>query len=121
VHYLCADFEEVPLEPCVAVLDLGDPMVTAQTVALKTTFADKPILKYILINGEICGAVEGRWGIAPFDVDDVHVPKQAHQAKLRLEILQKIERHFSPPKQRILKFAGKPLEGLTHEVGTVIK
>jgi Winged helix DNA-binding domain len=108
--YLTADFADVPLEPCVAVLDLGDPLVTAQASTLKAAFADKPILKYILINGEICGAVEGRWGIAPFDIDDVHVPPEAQKGAMRLEIIEKIQRHFPPPKQRILKFAGKPLK-----------
>jgi hypothetical protein len=108
--YLSADFTDVPLEPSVAVLDLGDPLVTAQTTALKAAFAGKPILKYIFIDGKICGAVEGRWGIAPFDIDDVHVPPEAQQGTLRLEIIKKIQRHFPPPKQRILKFAGQPLE-----------
>jgi hypothetical protein len=109
--YLCADFAQMPLEPCVAVLDLGDPLVTAQATALKAAFASKPILKYICINGKICGAVEGRWGIAPFDIDDVHVPPEAQSGRLRQVIIEKIQRHFPPPKQRILKFASQPFEG----------
>jgi hypothetical protein len=109
-HYLSSDFEEVLLEPCVAVLDLGDPLVTAQTLYLKLDYPDRPILKYILIDGEICGAVEGRWGIKAFDIDDVHVPERARDGALKLEIIEKIRRHFPLPDQRILKFAGEPLD-----------
>jgi Winged helix DNA-binding domain len=113
-HYLCdfnpSDFQDVPLEPHVAILDLGDPLVTAQISYLKNAFPKIPILKYILIDGEICGAVEGRWGIKAYDVTDVHVPKHAQKGKLKLEIIEKLRRHFPLPAQRILKFAGSTLD-----------
>ena len=107
-----SDLQEVPLEPCVAILDLGDPLVTAQISHLKSDYPKMPILKYILINGEICGAVEGRWGIKAFDVTDVHVPKHAQKGALKLEIIEKLRRHFPLPTQRILKFAGVTLDKL---------
>jgi hypothetical protein len=109
-HFLSSDFQEVPLESCVAILDSGDPLVTAQISYLKSDFPKMPILKYILIDGEICGAVEGRWGISAFDVTDVHVPKHAQKGKLKLEIIEKLRRHFPLPAQRILKFAGVTLD-----------
>jgi hypothetical protein len=109
-HFLTSDFQEVPLESCVAILDSGDPLVTAQISYLKSDYPKMPILKYILIDGEICGAVEGRWGISAFDVDDVHVPKHAQKAALKLEIIEKLRRHFPLPAQRILKFAGVTLD-----------
>ena len=109
-HFLASDFKDVPLESCVAVLDSGDPLVTAQISYLKSDFPKMPILKYILIDGEICGAVEGRWGIKAFDVTDVHLPKNAQKGALRLEIIEKLRRHFPLPAQRILKFAGVRLD-----------
>jgi Winged helix DNA-binding domain len=109
-HFLSSDFQEVPLESCVAILDSGDPLVTAQISHLKNDFPKMPVLKYILIDGEICGAVEGRWGIKAFDVDDVHVPKQAQKGALKLEVIEKLRRHFPLPAQRILKFAGVTLD-----------
>jgi Winged helix DNA-binding domain len=109
-QFLASDFQKVPLEPCVAILDSGDPLVTAQISYLKNDYPKMPILKYILIDGEICGAVEGRWGIKAFDVTDVHVPKQAQKGKLKFEIIEKLRRHFPLPAQRILKFAGVPLD-----------
>ena len=111
-HFLSSDFQEVPLEPCVAILDPGDPLVTAQISYLKSDYPNMPVLKYILIDGEICGAVEGRWGISAVDVTDVHVPKHAQKGKLKLEVIQKIRRHFPLPAQRILKFAGVTLDKL---------
>ena len=105
-------FQDLPLESRVAILDSGDPLVTAQHSYLKSNYPKMPVLKYILIDGEICGAVEGRWGIKPFDITDVHVPKHAQKGALKLEIIQKLRRHFPLPGQRILKFAGVKLDGL---------
>jgi Winged helix DNA-binding domain len=109
-HFLASDFQDVPFESCVAILDSGDPLVTAQISHLKSKYPKMPVLKYILIDGEICGAVEGRWGIKPFDVTDVHLPKNAQKGKLKLEIIEKMRRHFLLPAQRILKFAGVTLD-----------
>ncbi len=111
-HYLVTDFEDVPLEPHVAILDPGDPLSTAQVSYLKADYPKMPVLKYVLLDGEICGLVEGRWGIKAFDVTDVHVPLHARDGALRLEIIEKIRRHFPLPAQRILKFAGKILDSV---------
>jgi Winged helix DNA-binding domain len=111
-HFLASDFQAVPLESCVAILDSGDPLVTAQISYLKSDFPKMPVLKYILIDGEICGAVEGRWGISAFNVDDVHIPKRAQKGALKLEIIEKLRRHFPLPAQRILKFAGVTFDKL---------
>ena len=110
-HYLATDFEDVTLEPHVAILDPGDPLVTAQVSYLKADYPKMPVLKYVLLDGEICGLVEGRWGINPFDVTDVHVPEHARTGVLRLEIIEKLRRHFPFPAQKILKFAGIVLDG----------
>jgi hypothetical protein len=109
-HFLLSNFQDVPPEPCLAILDPGDPLVTAQILHLKHDYPKIPILKYILIDGEICGTVEGRWGINPFDISDVHVPEHAQRGALRLEVIEKIRRHFPPPAQRILRFAGVALD-----------
>jgi hypothetical protein len=111
-HYLSNDFEKVPFEPCSAILDPGDPLVTAQVSYLKQDFPNMPILKYVLIDGKICGAVEGRWGIKAFDVTDVHVPRHAHKNPLRNVIIEKIRRHFPLPAQRIRKYAGTVLDAV---------
>ncbi len=114
-HYLSTDFEDAPLEPHVAILDSGDFLATAQVSYLKAVYPKMPVLKYILIDGEICGLVEGRWGINPFDVTDVHVPEHAREGALRLEIIEKLRRHFPFPAQRIQKFAGVVLDGVKLE------
>ncbi len=111
-HYLATDFEDVPFEPHVAILDSGDFLATAQVSRLKANYPKMPVLKYVLIDGEICGIVEGRWGINPFDVTDVHVPEHAREGALRLEIIEKLRRHFPLPAQRIQKFAGEILDGV---------
>ncbi len=109
-HYLSSDFEGMKLEPHVAILDLSDPLVTAETEFSRLVYSRIPILKYILIDGEICGIVEGRWGIKAFDVTDVHVPEHARTGALKLEIISKIRRHFPLPEYRIQKYAGKILD-----------
>jgi Winged helix DNA-binding domain len=110
-HYLVTDFEDVPLENHIAILDSGDFLSTAQASYLKADYPKMPVLKYVLIDGEICGLVEGRWGINPFDVTDVHLPIHAREGVLRLEIIEKLRRHFPYPTQKILKFAGEILDG----------
>lgn len=110
-HYIVSDWKPVPPEHCVAVLDLGDPLVTAQASALKRTYPDTPILKYLLIDGEIKGAVTGRWGINPFDIDDVIVPEDAKTGPVREEVIRKLRRHYPLPRQRILAYGGEPLDG----------
>jgi hypothetical protein len=111
-HFLATDFEDVTLEPHVAILDPGDPLATAQVSYLKADYPKMPVLKYVLLDGEICGLVEGRWGINPFDVTDVHVPEHARTGALRLEIIEKLRRHFPLPAQRIQKYAGQILDGV---------
>ena len=110
-HSLAADFEPVPLEPCVAILDPGDPLVTAQLSYLKADFPDVPVLKYVLLDGEIVGVVEGRWGIKSFDALDVRVPERARAGPLRDEVIAKVRRHFPPPAQRVRRYAGEWLDG----------
>lgn len=110
-RYLVSDWHSVAPEKCVAVLDLGDPLVTAQASRLKQEFPGIPILKYVLIDGEIVGAVTGRWGINPFDVDDVMVPGDARTGSVREEIIRKLRRHYPLPDQRIRAYGGEPLDG----------
>ncbi len=109
-HFLVSDFEDVPLEPHVAILDSGDFLAAAQSSYLKADYPKMPVLKYVLIDGEICGLVEGRWGIKAFDVTDVHLPIHAREGALKLEIIEKLRRHFPLPAQKILKFSGVVLD-----------
>jgi hypothetical protein len=111
-HYLASDYQDTTLEPHSTILDPGDPLSTAQVSYLKADYPKMPVLKYVLLNGEICGLVEGRWGISAFDVTDVHVPEHAREGALRLEIIEKIRRHFPLPAQRIQKFSGEILDGV---------
>lgn len=114
-RYVVADLPTGPLaagESSLAILDPGDPLVLAQASHLKAAFPGLPVLKYVYWGGEIRGLVTGRWGINPFDVDDVIVPEEARRGPVREEIIAKLRRHFPLPEQRILRFGGEPLDPL---------
>jgi hypothetical protein len=109
-HYLSADFEPVPRERSVAVLDAGDPLVAPKWRAINARHPGVPVLKYVVLNGAIAGVVEGRWGIRPFDVHDVQVPPAAARGRTREAIIERLRKLYPPPAQRILNFAGRPLD-----------
>jgi len=111
-RYIVTNIEdsELQAEKTVAILDPGDPLVVTQTQKLKESFPNLPVLKYVYIDGEVRGLATGRWGINPYDVDDVVVPEEARDGTIRDEIIEKLRRHFPYPRQRVLRFAGEKLD-----------
>ena len=110
-RYLVSDWEPAEAEQFVAVLDPGDPLVCAAQSSLKRRFEGLPALKYVDIDGEIVGMATGRWGIGPFDVDDVVFPDGAPGEPIRGQAIEKLRRHFPSPRHRIRSFGGVPLDG----------
>ncbi|HWG83872.1 MAG TPA: crosslink repair DNA glycosylase YcaQ family protein [Deinococcales bacterium] len=109
-YYAPADYQPVPAEACLAVPDIADPLVTPQAADLKKRFPG-PNLRFVCLDGEIVGAVEGRWGIKPYDVTDVRVPPELLSGPLREELLASLREHYPPPAQRVLRYGGLPLDG----------
>ena len=65
--------ERVVPEPSFTTLDPGDPLVSAQTTALKARYPN-PVLRWVYQDGFVVGAVEGRWGIYANHISVVNVP-----------------------------------------------
>jgi hypothetical protein len=108
-HYLTADYEPVEPEESMAILDPGDPLAVAQSAALRKRFPG-PNLKFIWLDGQIAGAVVGRGGIRPHDVDDIVVPDTLRAGYRREELIESLREHFPPSQQRILKYGGEALD-----------
>lgn len=111
-RYVVTDLDdsEFEAEQTIAILDPGDPLVVTQAQRLKEAFPGLPVLKYIFIDDRIKGLATGRWGINPYDVDDVIVPEEERGGQVREEIIGKLRRHFPYPEQRILRFGGEKLD-----------
>ena len=96
--------------PTVFMLHRSDPLVRAATSELKRRFAGLEVLQYLLIDGDLRGAVCGHWRINPFDVEDVVVDlSPAERARRKAEIIQAVAWGYHPPSHRILRYAGEPL------------
>ncbi len=100
----------VEQEPSVFMLHKADPFVRAHASELKRRFGDKETLQYLLMDGELKGAVLGHWRIGPHDVDDIVVllPPQACEGR-REEVLSVVAAVYSPPRSRILSYCGEML------------
>lgn len=96
--------------PTVFMLHRSDPLVRAATSELKRRFAGLEVLQYLLIDGDLRGAVCGHWRINPFDVEDIVVDlSPAERARRKAEIIQAVAWGYHPPSHRILRYAGEPL------------
>ncbi|MEW6754457.1 MAG: hypothetical protein AB1505_26260 [Candidatus Latescibacterota bacterium] len=94
----------------VRVLHLADPLVRGQGPALAARFSGRQVLRYLLIDGEVCGAACGRWRIRPHDVEDVVVNlPEGECARRRDEVLAALGRIYRAPDSRILRYAGRAL------------
>jgi hypothetical protein len=60
--YLCQWQTPAPVS-CLALLDLADPLVLADEWRFKTNLPN-PVLKYLCLDGQLVGVLEGRWGIS---------------------------------------------------------
>lgn len=98
-------------QPFEAVLQPQDPLVLAERSGLAARFARSRVLAYIVIDGRFAGAALGRWGISPFDVQDVRLdPPYDREPDRRSAIVDGLRTYFPPPAQRIRRWLGEPLE-----------
>ena len=107
--------EEIPLrdtgsKDSVFMLHKADPLVKAHATELKRLFGHEETLQYLLLDGELKGAVLGHWRIGQHDVEDVAIllPLQERNHR-RKEILSVISRGYSPPHSRILNYCGEKI------------
>jgi hypothetical protein len=98
--------------PTVFMLHKADPLVRAGMGELKRRFAGLEVLQYLLIDGDLRGAVCGHWRIGPHDVDDIVVDLSPEECVARkAEIIRAVARGYHAPSHRILRYAGEPLIG----------
>jgi hypothetical protein len=100
--------DSVDGRPPVFMLHKADPLVRAHATELKRLFGQRETLQYLLIDGELKGAVLGHWRIGPHDVDDVVLLLPPRECKDRREdVLSVISSVYKPPRSRILKYCGE--------------
>ncbi|WP_232699486.1 hypothetical protein [Brevibacillus daliensis] len=92
----------------VFMLDLSDYLVRAHMSELKERYKEHEVLQYLLIDGEIKGAVLGHWRIGPYDVDDVLVELDESEKQARKnEILEAIRVTYPPEETAIIRYDGE--------------
>ena len=100
------------MDASVFMLHRGDPLVIPQAAELKERFEGLEVLSYLLIDGELTGALCGHWRIGPHDVEDIVLTLPARECMRRKrEILEEVGRFYHPPRHHILRYAGKTLVG----------
>ena len=67
------------------------------------------LLQFLLIDGDLQGAVCGHWRFGPYDVDDivVYLPEE-ERASRRDEIIEAVAWKYHPPEHNILRYNGEP-------------
>ena len=96
--------------PGVFILHRGDFLVRSHASELQRRFAGRDVLQYLLVDGEILGAVCGRWGFHPYDVEDIALDLPSGRIEaLKKEIIEVVENAYPQPRHRILHYAGAPL------------
>jgi hypothetical protein len=99
-----------PLVRGVWMLHRADPLVACHASDLKARFPGREVLQYLLVDGQLEGAVCGHWRIGPHDVEDVVVTLPAAAAAARREeVLAAVAHQYQPPRSRIVRYAGVPL------------
>ena len=103
--------EPARMDPGVFLLHRGDPLVIPHTTELKERFEGLEVLAYLLVDGELSGAVCGHWRIGPHDVEDVVLTIPEGECMRRKdEIVKEVGRFYHPPGHHILRYAGMALE-----------
>jgi hypothetical protein len=106
-----AELPEAEPETSLFVMHKGDFLTRARASELKRRFGSTDILQYLLIDGDLRGAIRGHWGFRPYDVEDISLdlPASTRRAR-REEILSAVAGEYSPPRHRILRYAGSPVD-----------
>lgn len=102
------DFREPP--GSMFMLHKADPLVRAEITGLKRHFIGQEVLQYLLIDGDLLGAVCGHWRIGPHDVEDivVELPERERTAR-KDEIMEAVAWKYHPPSHRIRRYHGEPV------------
>ena len=102
------ELPEASLEPSLFVMHKADFLTRPRASELKRRFGSTDILQYLLIDGDLRGAIRGHWGFKPYDVEDIIVdlPTAARKAR-RDEILAAVAAAYPPPRHGILRYAGR--------------
>jgi hypothetical protein len=96
--------------PGVFILHRGDFLVRSHASELKRRFHGREVLQYLLVDGELLGAVCGHWGFHPYDVEDIALDLSPLRIKaLKSEIIEIVRVAYPEPRHRILRYAGRPL------------
>ncbi len=111
--YVAADPEPLPDDSPPAgvfVLNRGDYLVRSHASELRRRFADREVLQYLLIDGELLGAICGHWGFKPYDVEDVALDLPARERTTRRdEILSAVTAAYPEPRHHVQRYAGRRL------------
>jgi len=111
--HLCADAGRLSppsAAPGVLVLHRQDFLTRAAQTDLERRFGKRDSLQYLLVDGELCGAVRGHWGFHPYDVDDIDLELPARElAARRAEILAAVRAAYPEPRHHVLRYAGKAI------------
>ena len=92
------------------LLTHADMLVRSHRTELKRLFAGKEVLRYLLVNGELLGAVIGHWRIGPHDVDDIDLKISRDQAiDMKETVLDAVAKVYQPPRSTIKKYMGNPI------------
>ena len=103
------DIPEAKPTPGVFVLHKQDFLVRAHQSELRRRFGSRDLLQYLLVDGELCGALRGHWRFAPYDVDDVTVELvRKERDRRRDEILGAVREQYPEPRHTIQRYAGQP-------------
>jgi hypothetical protein len=96
--------------PGVFILHRADFLVRSHASELKRRFPGREVLQYLLVDGELLGAVCGRWGFHPYDVEDIalDLPPSRVDA-LKSGIVEIVRVAYPKPRHRIIRYAGKPI------------
>ncbi len=94
------------LEPSLFVVHKADFLTRSRASELERRFGSRDILQYLLIDGDLRGAIRGHWGFKPYDVEDIAVDLAAAARRARRdEILAAVATAYPPPRHRILRYA----------------
>ncbi len=100
----------VQIIPSIHVLHKADYLYRAYESKLKVQYKGKEILQYILIDGEIKGAVEGHWRIGPHNIENIIVNIPEHEKVIRKdEIIAELAKLYHPPYSNILRYDGEEI------------
>lgn len=111
-YVLPEDVDVCPEKPerSVFMLHKADPIVKLHAHTLKALF-DGEVLQYLLIDGELTGAVMGHVRIGPHDVDDIQLLLPEDECDERkTDILNVVSKHYHAPRSRILSYCGKRIK-----------